>query len=80
MNFVHDKQSWDEMAFIEKAIQRNIQRIKTENFDDMERVCTLSKADYSASLTHFVGFEKDFERRKGRELSSFVTPISIIQL
>jgi hypothetical protein len=38
---VHDKESWDEMAVIEKAIQRDIQRIKTENFDDMERVSVL---------------------------------------
>ncbi|KAF8519569.1 ATP-dependent RNA helicase DBP5 [Gautieria morchelliformis] len=37
VNFVHDQQSWDALVFIEKAIQRDIQRIKTENFDDMER-------------------------------------------
>jgi len=37
VNFVHDKASWDEMAAIEKATGRPIQRIKTENFDDMER-------------------------------------------
>ena len=38
VNFVHDKHSWDEMAFIERTIQRPIQRIKTENFDEMEKV------------------------------------------
>ncbi|KIJ51486.1 hypothetical protein M422DRAFT_26889 [Sphaerobolus stellatus SS14] len=37
VNFVHDKQSWDDMIVFEKALGRTIVRIPTDNFDLMEK-------------------------------------------
>jgi len=38
INFVHDKRSWEEMREIEQALQREIVRVPTDNFDIMEEV------------------------------------------
>ena len=61
VNFVHDKRSWDEMAFIEKTIQRDIQRIKTENFEDMERVSMHFDDTMAGYHFAFIGFKEDYE-------------------
>lgn len=36
--FVHDKRSWDEMHAIEEDLQREIIRVDTADFDEMEQV------------------------------------------
>jgi ATP-dependent RNA helicase DDX19/DBP5 len=36
--FVHDKRSWDEMHAIEEDLQREIIRVDTSDFDEMEAV------------------------------------------
>jgi len=36
INFVHDKKSWEEMRAIEDALQKEIVRVPTDNFDIME--------------------------------------------
>lgn len=41
INFVHDKRSWEEMREIEQALQREIVRVPTDNFDIMEEVSQL---------------------------------------
>ena len=47
INFVHDTRSWEEMHAIETELQHPILRVKTDDFDAMEKVCsTLFPPDY----------------------------------
>ncbi|KAG8818771.1 RNA helicase required for poly(A+) mRNA export [Serendipita sp. 399] len=38
INFVHDRATWDKMHFIETALGRPIERIATEDMDEMEKI------------------------------------------
>jgi superfamily II DNA/RNA helicase len=38
INFVHDKPTWTKMHFIENALGRPIERISTDDMDEMEKV------------------------------------------
>lgn len=39
INFVHDKRTWDDMMAIQKALNKPIQRVETDDLDEMETVC-----------------------------------------
>ena len=38
INFVHNKETWGQMAQIEQALGKPILRIETDNVDEMEEV------------------------------------------
>ena len=52
--FVHDKRSWDEMHAIEEDLQREIIRVDTADFDEMEAV-SRPRAALAASSSNSPG-------------------------
>lgn len=38
VNFIHDRQSWQDMHEIEKTLKKPITRVETSDFDEMETI------------------------------------------
>lgn len=61
INFVHNKDTWNQMEAIEKGLGRKITRIETTDFDTMEEVSAFSSVVVRWVLTNVPGDEESYE-------------------
>jgi superfamily II DNA/RNA helicase len=52
INFVHNKETWAQMAQIEKALGRPILRVETDNVEEMEEVNNISSFPSSSIVVY----------------------------
>lgn len=65
INFVHNKDTWNQMEAIEKGLGKKITRIETNDLDSMEAVSDLSES-VVALLTIFAEYEEGDEVEEGK--------------
>jgi len=76
INFVHNRQSWQDIQVIEASIGKAITRVKTDDLDEMEEV-GLARHLLCSGYTNF---EIDIEESLQGELNAFCTLSRIVSI